>query len=97
MFQDEVLEAPDEDLDGVSVGGMDVSDIDDDDHAHPPSTARGPPAPRQLGAPRPGPMTRASQPTHQPAPPRYAPRPPGSQNLAQTMVSMFYLNATRIN
>ncbi|XP_052224154.1 SH3 and multiple ankyrin repeat domains protein 3-like isoform X2 [Dreissena polymorpha] len=91
----EVLEAPDEDLDGVSVGGMDVSDIDDDDHAHPPPTARGPPEPRQPGAPRPGPMARPSQPPHQPAPPRYAPRPPGSQNFSNTMPS--YRRSTDYN
>ncbi|WAR02220.1 RAI14-like protein, partial [Mya arenaria] len=79
--------APDEDVDGVSVGGMDVSDIEDDDHG-PPLTSRGPPTRRSgQGPPHPRPSAppMSQQPSHQPAPPRFAPRPPGGgqQSFAQ--------------
>jgi hypothetical protein len=75
-----VLE-PEDDLDGVSVGGMDVSDIEEDDHmppqgSHVPQQRRGP----SQGAPpqRPG-VPPGPQPNFQPSPPpKYAPRPPNA-------------------
>lgn len=85
---DEVLEPHDEDIDGVSVGGMDVSDIEDEDHPAP-QTSRGPPPPRGVpaGSLRHS-VPQGPQPIHQPAPPRYAPRPPGaSQGFGQPMAS----------
>lgn len=75
----EVLE-PDDDLDGVSVGGMDVSDIEDEDHIQP-QGGRAPPQRRGLG---PGPPPQrplappGPQPNFQPSPPKYAPRPPNA-------------------
>ncbi|KAK3580810.1 hypothetical protein CHS0354_025154 [Potamilus streckersoni] len=60
----------DEDIDGVSVGGMDVSDIEDEDMQLPLQTAR---RPHQGSQRPPGP-----QPNFQPRPPprHYQPRPP---------------------
>jgi len=92
MLADEVIDAVDEDVDNVSVGGMDVSDIEDEETGGPPVTARGPlhrrPGGNQ-GPPRPGGPEPGQTPSHQPAPPRFAPRPPGtgSQAYAQTVVN----------
>ena len=90
------MEAPDEDIDGVSVGGMDVSDIEDEDHHHhaQPQTARSPPQHR-TGPPQAGALRRTgslnAQSFHKPAPPRFAPRPPGPvQNLGHPMVSLSF-------
>lgn len=88
----EVLE-PDEDLEGVSVGGMDVSDIEDEDHNGPPHTSRGPPPRRGPGPQRPS-APQGQQPSfHHPSPPKYAPRPPGAPGHAQSMQQSYRRSA----
>jgi hypothetical protein len=79
------LEA-DDDVDNVSVGGMDVSDIEDEDNM-PPHTSRGPPPRRGPGPQRPAAPPGQRPGFHPPSPPKYAPRPPGVNGYAQSMVS----------
>ena len=96
-------EKDDEDIDGVSVGGMDVSDIDDDED-QPPKTSRGPPPRRgppgqpsqqQPRGPQGPPSLRAQQaPGPGPGPkpsfqPRYPPRPPAQSQYTPAMVSVY--------
>ncbi|XP_060599781.1 uncharacterized protein LOC132753347 isoform X3 [Ruditapes philippinarum] len=83
----EVLEA-DDDVDNVSVGGMDVSDIEDEDNM-PPHTSRGPPPRRGPGPQRPAAPPGQRPGFHPPSPPKYAPRPPGVNGYAQSMQSPY--------
>ena len=85
----------DDDIEGVSVGGMDVSDIDDDDD-HVPKTSLGPPPQRGPPPQQPvGPPSLRSQPAPGPKPsfqPRYPPRPPAQSQFTPAMVSVHIQN-----
>lgn len=91
-FVDEVLEPNDEDIEGVSVGGMDVSDIEEEDQTLP-MTSRGPPV--RGGAHVAGPA--GLQSVLQPAPPKYVPRPPGSFNPPAVSVGLGLTNHCCLN
>ncbi|KAK3082955.1 hypothetical protein FSP39_010024 [Pinctada imbricata] len=86
MVSDEELPVDEEDIDGVSVGGMDVSDIEEEQGSQPPLTSRqAPPNTRN----RQGQMNHLGQPSMQPRPPpRYPPSPP-KQSLSQSADSPF--------
>ena len=80
----------DDEIDNVSVGGMDVSDIDDDED-HIPKTSRGQPRRGPPAQPTSGPPTARSGAMSGPGPkpsfqPRYQPRPPAQTQYTQAMV-----------
>ena len=78
----------DDDIENVSVGGMDVSDIDDDED-HIPKPSRGQPK-RGPSQPSSGPPTQRSGAASGPKPsfqPRYQPRPPAQTQYTHAMVS----------
>ena len=77
--------ADEEDIDGVSVGGMDVSDIEDDQGTQPSMTSRQPQHGQMSNRSRNSNLSQISQSGMQPRPPpRY---PPPKQGLSQSAVS----------